>query len=205
MVNLGPRPRVGASSVFRPAVCAQTALFKFTAAGTRFSSPGVVQTSPLAPRTQDRALNFGGGGRRGRRGFASGRSAHPLRSRNQGAAALGARSRAECRAAPGAGERPGAAAIHPAARTPTRPASRRPRVAGGARAERRAGLCGAASPRCRGRDGGAGRERETARPADRLAQRRMQPVGGRAGWGCGSDRFSAGPWRRARTARRQRR
>lgn len=97
----------------------------------------------------------------------------------------------------GAGERPrypagapgrAARGCQPAARIPDPAPPRRPRVAGGAQEERRAGLCGAASPPSRA---GGGRERGTevpgasrASPAERAAGEESRAACNRweAGW-----------------------
>lgn len=111
------------------------------------------------------------GGGRGY-GFASGQGAHPHTLSKPGRGrpehevpSRVPRSSRSPRAPPFPRRRSGRGRRDPTPwRAPlTRPAPRRPRGAGGALGERRVGLCGAASPPCRGRDGGAGRERKKAR------------------------------------------
>lgn len=134
---------------------------------------GVVHTSPFRAKHPGTCFGLP---RRGAMGEAVGLPRDGARTRlqapNLGAVALSARSRTESRAPlrarerprPSPAPRPGPPASYPAARTPDPP--RPPAAASGGRSagERRAGLCGAASPPCRGRDGGARREREKARP-----------------------------------------
>lgn len=222
MANLGPKPHIWASSTLRPVIYGQKVLFKFEA-GTLFSRSGGCGPDCTFPARHPETC-FGHprrgeveevgspevGGVRWRERPERAPAPH---SPSVGATAPSARSGAEfaplqepasVRGSPPA-PNPGPPRAHPrrAPLTPPRPG--RPRGAGGALGARRAGPCGAASPGAGGgTEGPEGRERES--PTDRLPKSCMQPVGGRAGggWGRGSGRFSAGPRRRARTARRRR-
>lgn len=85
VVNLGPKPRIWASSILRPMVYAQTAFFKFKA-GTPFSRWGRCGSHFTFSRKASRNVLWTPEARGDGRGcgFASGRSAHSLTSSKPG-------------------------------------------------------------------------------------------------------------------------